>query len=425
MCSNLIQLEENLEVPCRTCDQCIQVRKHGWVARAMAEKATSNATFAFTLTYRNYPDGTKPLGASVFRYRDFQKAIGAIREAYKRKYNERGEVRYICAGERGSKFNRVHWHVIIYTAKPIHDLGVWAEFGDSQFESPIEPPMPERKKKYEWSLWPHGCVEVQKPDTAGMSYCLSYALKDQFNVVKAEGTKRITKADNHGAGMFRMSKAPPIGYNYLQQRIASWRQRGVVPPSLDIKIPDYSGFWYVAGDMRKALCVELHLINQEHVLATGSDCAQWSSLLASVAYDEDEDEEGTFLKTWDILKYGEIEIEEIQTDQSVYIEQSTRLKRRWSKDQYIVNRCGKVGPCAKCFTRLDDAQKRDAITDESKAFDAFVERQGYQSAKDIGSFNQEQRQTRRLSRWCCSSDYQGVVEAFNRVQAVERANQKR
>ena len=63
------------EVACRECNDCCAAYRNTWVARCMAEKATTPHTLAFTLTYGNDGDDLVPLGAKVFRYSDVAKFI--------------------------------------------------------------------------------------------------------------------------------------------------------------------------------------------------------------------------------------------------------------------------------------------------------------------------------------------------------------
>lgn len=296
MCStpNTIHDENGqaVKVACRSCNDCISARKNDWVARCVAEKASAAEVVVIDLTYRNNEDGTLPDQAKAFRYKDVQNFLKLLRKAYKKAYNADGEIRYIVAGERGSDKNRVHWHMVLFSDRPISTLGEWTDFIGKPLEA-----MRMRKLDH-WSFWPHGAVYCRVPDQGGIAYVLKYCLKDQFNVVKSKGTMREAKANNHGSSFFRMSKKPPIGERFLLDQLERWRERKAVPPHLLLKVPDLKGYWYPKGRMREILLTGLHLINQEIKEELGRDAPQWSSLLASVVSQE---------KDYEGLYYGEIQ----------------------------------------------------------------------------------------------------------------------
>ena len=164
-------------VACKTCDQCLNTRLQEWVVRCMAEKATAGHALAFTLSYKNLPSGETPLGARTFVYRDFVLFKKAVAEAYYRKYKARTEFSWIVCGETGSRRGRVHWHAVLFSKNPLSELGQWSNYytGEKYDEMPLE-------KRCTWSLWKKGLVYVQRPDAAGMAYCLVYGMKDQFGV---------------------------------------------------------------------------------------------------------------------------------------------------------------------------------------------------------------------------------------------------
>jgi hypothetical protein len=257
----------------------------------MAEKAYMKHAFLITLTYRNNENGTKPDGARTFVYRHVQLFLKRVRKAYNQKYDATGEISYIIAGERGSQKDRVHWHMVLFSKRPIDMLGEWTDHKQKPVTdwlgNIVNRPIIGKKKRCHWSFWEHGHVNVLRPDRKGMAYVVKYCLKDSFNVVNSKGTAREGKAENHGASYFRMSKKPPIGQRYLRQKLESWAERGVVPPELEITIPDYrGGYWYPKGKLRDWLLGGVREINEAIKAATGKDAAGWRPLLASVWNDE-------------------------------------------------------------------------------------------------------------------------------------------
>lgn len=339
MCTNPITATDKstggtVEFACRVCNECLSARKNDWVARAMAEKATSNEAVAIELTYRNNPDGTLPDAAKAFKYADVSAFLKALRQAYYRQYKARGEIRFIVAGERGSKKDRVHWHLILFADKPITALGQWSDFLFKKLDGPQISVMGRKARMIHWQYWPHGHVVVKEPDAAGMAYVLKYAMKDQFNVVRSKGTMRESKSENHGASYFRMSKYPPIGQRFLEERCDDMEARLVVPTSPVLAVPNYKGYWWPKGALRDQLLIRLHKINEARKAEYGRDCPQWRSLLASVE---------SVNKDWELLHYGpqDIEIED---------ETEWEFERRiGTPDAKIRDRCGGPSICRPCY----------------------------------------------------------------------------
>lgn len=347
MCENPIQIDEQTSVSCRTCNQCIGARVNDWVDRAMAEKETMGNALVLALTYADQIDpetGEKqrPLGAKVFDYSDVQKFIKRLRKAYLDYYGEIGEIKYLCCGERGSQHDRVHWHIVLFSKRPLGVLGEWLD----AYKKPME--FRTGKSRCHWSLWGTngdyiGFVSVQEPDAKGMAYALKYCVKDQFNSYRSKMKGRESRSDLFGAGMFRMSKKPPIGQDFIDQRLAHWRALGVVPVSLNLKIKGTSGFWYPRGLLRERLTIGLHLIHEEIREKRGSDSPYWSTLLNSVSHSLEDTER---------LIYGEIQTPQDDEFNLEHRQQQHKTHQQVAISYEIRKRCGNVLPCEKCQAQL-------------------------------------------------------------------------
>lgn len=390
----------------------------------MAEKATAGNALAFTLTYKNLPSGDSPLGARTFVYRDFVLFKKAVAEAYYRKYKARGEFSWVVCGEMGSKKGRVHWHAVLFSKKPLGDLGKWTNYhtGEKYDEMPLE-------KRCAWSLWKKGLVQVQQPDAGGMAYVLVYGMKDQFGVKKARGNKRETKAENYAAGKFRMSKHPPIGVRYLATLADLWRNERRVPPTLQIKVQDYNGYWWPKGKIREWLLSRCWEINEQIKKETGRDAPQWSSLLASVSqYEKDEE----------ILNHGEKQrpTEEEERSEVEHFEEiidGRRVSEEAHAQSYkVVARCGGVRPCETCWiTRQPDQQAEldreyehwFALWDQKRnTYNEEGERKYGENNYYI--FNQWWAQLGRCSRGCYFRDEPQTKADFASYKRRRRARRK-
>jgi hypothetical protein len=373
---------------CRTCDDCIVSRKNDWVARGMAEMATAAHTYVITLTYRNNPDGTKPDSARAFKYADVQAWLWRIRAAAKRKYGKGVEIRYIIAGERGTQKDRVHWHVVLYASHDLFKLGKWYDFCFKAIGQPRVTRMDH------WSLWPHGHVVTDEATQASLAYVLKYCVKDFFNVVKAKGTKRIAKAENSGASMFRMSKQPPIGWRFIQSKLDTFSDILQVPPKLELKIPGYSGYWWPRGIVRQNYLRELYLINKNCREEKGRDCPAWDTLLASVSDNE---------KDMEILTYGDIQQESENETQEGFEEQLRKRQRETAYRQragHERRNCGNLVPCLKCFNGLSPRSKAQ--------FKEWLEFQKDQYGSwSVDYVNEQFKKERRINPFCKLHDEKG------------------
>lgn len=357
VCTNPITDSEGNTFACRVCNDCVNARKNDWIARAMAEKETMGNAMVLMLSYRNNPDGTPPAGAEVFRYKDVQNFLMRVRKAYKAVYGTRGDISYIVAGERGSKRDRVHYHMVLFSKRPLSRLGEWANYNFKPIDGPT------MDVNCIWSLWPHGLVHPQTPDQGGMAYVMKYALKDMFNVVKSEGTARITRAENHASSIFRQSRKPPIGWRWVDEKLDEWAATLSVPISLNLKPKEYSGFWYPKGKIRDYILQFLHDINEVSKQEKGRASPQMNSLLATLQVDELELGDLDKPTDWEKLKYGERQIKTARR----YIAQRSfeDLKQKLFEQQgqydtnsYVIRRqCGGIRPCKRCREYLNTSDQ--------------------------------------------------------------------
>lgn len=341
MCTRPI-IQDGNTFACRTCDECIATRRHGWIARAMAEKAMHKHTLCLALTYSEDTQETRD-AARMFCYADVRAFLARLRSALRREYGEY-TLRFICAGEQGSRDDRCHWHLIIYSDRDIRTLGtVTGLYG------PITDPdqmltIGKHKRRLNWSMWGNGFVTFQEPDQGGMAYVLSYCLKDQFIGEKSRNTMREAKSENFATGLFRMSKRPSIGHSWLMQKLAALDETHSVLPSPLLHVPDMSGYWHPNGLFREKLLWTLVALNQRAVWATGANAPQWAALLASCRDNP---------KDMEILN-GKEEEDERPIEQEFDFRSREYLDREHRRE--TVNRCANLLPCTDCLHHISDGR---------------------------------------------------------------------
>ncbi len=341
MCSTPITAD-GVTFSCRVCNECIATRRHGWVARAMAEKTQHPHTICLALTYDDTTQENRD-SAAMFCYADVRAFMKRLASAC-RYIDPTAIVRFICAGEQGSRHGRCHWHLILYSTLDLTTVGQFSVRGNIVTDREEMVTVGKRKIRLNWSLWGKGFVTVQEPDQGGMNYVLSYCLKDQFTVEKSRGTMRECSVESFATGLFRMSKRPAIGEAYLMRKLEGLLASGSVLPSLKISIPFFQGYWHPTGLFREKLLWGLVALNQRVLWATGANAPQWPSLVASVQDNESDKE---------ILLGKEIESES-----------------EWLKTHSLNNRevtsahhargfafiCGAQLPCADCLNYLSESE---------------------------------------------------------------------
>lgn len=333
---------------CRTCDECIAVRRHGWVARAMAEKTQWKHTLCLALTYSDETQESRD-GARMFAYADVRDFLSRMRRAC-RYLDPAARLKFLCAGEQGGRNGRCHWHMIIYSDLDLTGLGtVRGRYGKLTDRAAMMT-VGKRKRRLNWTLWPFGFVTFQEPDEGGMHYVLSYCLKDQFTEEKARGSMREAKAENFATGLFRMSKRPPIGENWVMRKLEALDATHSVLPNTKLRVPGFSGYYFPSGRFRETLLWGLVALNQRAVWATGANAPQWAALLASCSDSESDME----------ILNGETTAPELDPEHDDYASDNFRSSSRARQEagererREFARRCGSSLPCRDCLDELSD-----------------------------------------------------------------------
>ena len=252
MCLSPININGQ-ETFCRECWQCRREKLHDYVGRCIAEQETADVTIALTLTYADpkqrfkmdydfdngwkgeyppeellhamYPDAGANRATLV--YKDFQNMLKYLRVADAGQHGNRiKKVRYIVAGEYGSKKGRSHWHAVLFiygaqAKQALADMGI------------------EINKRVKFKAWKHGHTYVQNPDMNGFKYVLKYLMKDQEQSVNVS---HFAMSKGH----YREGKVidGPLGYEYFMERAEEMVAKGIHYNTLIYKFAkckDYKG----------------------------------------------------------------------------------------------------------------------------------------------------------------------------------------
>jgi hypothetical protein len=426
MCQKPLSIN-GFEVACRQCDQCIATYKNTWVSRCMAEKASMPYCYVLTLTYASV-DGESPLGARVFRYRDVQNMWKRIRAAGKKRWDHNIGLRYVIVGEKGTRYGRCHYHGVVFSDRPITELGEFDGAKTKEFAL---------KRRLNWSMWGHGFVQFDSADRNGMAYVLKYILKDKMTSKKSQGHGRQGKTEWLASSQMWCSKVPAIGETWLFRKLDEMIAVGTCPPDLRMRVPG-GGDWYVNGQLQQKMCVHLHHANAEYREKRGRDLAGWSTLLASLDKEIENFETGELgepkAKGW-LLNGEEIEqeahITEEQSRQNweqykAEYQRKKRIAAPITSARQIVRECGNVLPCPKCIGSFDDRQRANLQQEYELWFDEWAERNPRPSQvspeRYRDSFERWWRSRLRPSRGCQFRDTPEHRDAFDRLRPLERAN---
>ena len=150
-----------VSVPCGRCMECRLRKKREWALRCQHEADMHVENSLFTLTYddRNLP--RNPDGVPTLRKGDLSGFLKRLRH-----YTNGKRVKFFAAGEYGGRFDRPHYHVLL--------------FG---FGFPDKMPGPERHGFRSWNselldkTWKKGLTEIGEVSFDGIAYVAKYITK--------------------------------------------------------------------------------------------------------------------------------------------------------------------------------------------------------------------------------------------------------
>ena len=223
MCTAPNMLSDGSLVACRKCEQCKDHRTLDWVGRCIAESKTCVAATSITLTYgRDEHGNVSHARAAILSYSDVQKYFKQLR-------NRGYPCRYFVTGEMGSKKGRAHWHGIIFWQEKVPIS--MTDYGNNAWNA-WNPAMPveraiEWEKRFFEPCWPHGYSHWEPVREGHMRGSIAYACK------------YIHKDVNDAASQSKlaMSKRPPLGARYFEQRAQRFVDEGISPQDRFYQFP--------------------------------------------------------------------------------------------------------------------------------------------------------------------------------------------
>lgn len=356
---------EGQKVACRTCDYCVARRVRAWCVRAMMEKACFPHSFVVALSYSEDTEHSRR-SARMFDYQDVSDFIKRLRRRIAHHNDGKtGALSFIAAGEQGDRFQRCHWHLVIFSEVDLCTVGEWrAPWGVVTERDRIISPKLSDPWRCTWDVWavdgvPLGFVTVQEPDYGGMRYAMSYALKDQFNVRNSAGTARQGRAEVFGTGYLAMSKRPPIGARFIDRYVDQCEAGGYVPPSRKLMVPGVTHPWWPTGQLADRLLAGLARVNRGIVERTGANAPGWSTLLYEARQsDADLETLGVFDGEDDETEVG---------DEARQAAANARDNSETARRRQVRRACGSTEACSLCLRGRRDLAAL-GITEDAAGF---------------------------------------------------------
>lgn len=122
------KLKGKIPVPCGKCYSCVMRRLSGWHFRLSNELKVSRSSHFLTLTYDSDYVPISDSGCLTLQKRDLQLFIKRLRKSLS--LLVRGTLlKYYAIGEYGFRFERPHYHAIIFNATPELIYQEWRDVG--------------------------------------------------------------------------------------------------------------------------------------------------------------------------------------------------------------------------------------------------------------------------------------------------------
>lgn len=189
---------KKVPVPCGKCKVCLSRRAASWAFRLMYEERRALSAWFITLTYAPEFVPKTPKKWSTLRKRDLQLFFKRLRRAHVRKYGTNAGIKYFAVGEYGGKFQRPHYHMVIFNIDVELVEPAW-EGVCNDVKMPI------------------GSIYFGKVSGASVGYTLKY--------IQKKGMIPTCANDDRIPEFSLMSKG--LGANYLTDKIIRWHHADI------------------------------------------------------------------------------------------------------------------------------------------------------------------------------------------------------
>ena len=185
-----------IQVPCGRCINCLRRRQRDWTFRIkMEQKQYLRGSFFITLTYAPEHVPITNKGNRTLVKRDLQLFIKRLRKSLSANSST---LRYYACGEYGDKFNRPHYHAILF----ISDTERWLHTNGCDDIGKV------LNEKYIQKHWPFGFTKTSFFTDARAGYVAKYSVKKLGQQFDSEDTELVPP-------FALMSTRPAIGLSFV------------------------------------------------------------------------------------------------------------------------------------------------------------------------------------------------------------------
>lgn len=176
-----------VQVPCGKCLACLTNKRNDWAFRLEQEYKASKGACFITLTY--HPKFCPDYGVDK---RHVQLYMKRLRKRFGKK------LRYFCVGEYGTKYERPHYHILLFNYEE-----------DARIQSEIRKAWSTREGES------FGIVDIRNVNLARIMYCTKYVIQRGNPTYKYKSKPFML-----------CSRAYGLGLNYLTDSMARWHREG-------------------------------------------------------------------------------------------------------------------------------------------------------------------------------------------------------
>lgn len=199
-----------VEVPCGRCWACLKNRQNDLIAKCIMEHMRSDWSYVLTLTYDDAKLDPRRNQSEVLEPIDFKRFMARLRKKF--------SVRYLVAGEYGSRKGRAHFHAALF------GLGIPPQITLFQQRVYFDPFNKPRKP-----AWPWGFTYAEPLTFRGIQYVAKYLTKAK--------DPRLIRGDKHHQEWVSYSTRPPLGIYEVLALADRYADERVLPRTFRINPP--------------------------------------------------------------------------------------------------------------------------------------------------------------------------------------------
>lgn len=197
-------IKDGFPFPCGQCFPCKMNKRRTWAHRIMLEASLYEHNSLVTLTYSDDEMPRLEDGRGTLVYEDAQGFLKRLRDRIKNSNDSHiagvGKFRFFCVGEYGGRYERPHFHVVLFNFRPCGFYSRGHRVGPDSVCCP--------QCNLIYSTWKKGMITNETFGLAGAEYVSQYAVK------------KMTREDDirlkgRRPEFARMSLKPGLGHDFM------------------------------------------------------------------------------------------------------------------------------------------------------------------------------------------------------------------